>query len=97
MYKKVRPFVPDEFKDDELYAAPTATEAAKSKDTKRARSKRRAHMALEAKQNQDSRATAQTFMEQLQEAVCDSDNMQLQRSEPKTTGTLKRRKARKET
>ncbi|KAG3023238.1 hypothetical protein PC120_g7666 [Phytophthora cactorum] len=37
MHLKVRPFVPSEFQNDPLYAAPTADEAAQSKNTKRAR------------------------------------------------------------
>ncbi|KAG2775623.1 hypothetical protein Pcac1_g13591 [Phytophthora cactorum] len=36
MHRKGHPFVPSEFQNDPLYAAPTADEAAQSKNTKRA-------------------------------------------------------------
>ncbi|ETM39959.1 hypothetical protein L914_13960 [Phytophthora nicotianae] len=66
MHRKVRPFVPEQFHDDPLYAAPTPAEAAQSKDTKRARLKRRADMAAEAKRIQEERVDAPSFVDQLQ-------------------------------
>ncbi|ETK80077.1 hypothetical protein L915_14150 [Phytophthora nicotianae] len=61
MHRKVRPFVPEQFHDDPLYAAPTPAEAAQ-----RARLKRRADMAAEAKHIQEERVDAPSFVDQLQ-------------------------------
>ncbi|ETL33501.1 hypothetical protein L916_14046, partial [Phytophthora nicotianae] len=61
MHRKVRPFVPEQFHDDPLYAAPTPAEAAQ-----RARLKRRADMAAEAKRIQEEHVDAPFFVDQLQ-------------------------------
>ncbi|POM79034.1 Hypothetical protein PHPALM_3366 [Phytophthora palmivora] len=68
MYKKVRPFVPTEYQDDDLYAKPTAKTVALSKETKRARLKHRTEMAMEAKRIQDQRDEL-SFVQQLEGAM----------------------------
>ncbi|GMF54335.1 unnamed protein product [Phytophthora fragariaefolia] len=96
MHRKVRPFVPLEFQDDPLYAAPTADEAAQSKNNKRARLKRRADMALEAKRVQDEQQNSPSFVEQLEQAMNDIEDASAlpKAKQPKRSTTKK--KARKE-
>ncbi|GMF34905.1 unnamed protein product [Phytophthora fragariaefolia] len=95
MHRKVRPFVPLEFQDDPLYAAPTADEAAQSKNTKRARLKHRADMALEVKRVQDEQQNSPSFVEQLEQAMNDIEDASAlpKAKQPKRSTTKK--KARK--
>ncbi|GMF54622.1 unnamed protein product [Phytophthora fragariaefolia] len=96
MYPKVRPFVPPEYQDDLIYAAPTPSEAAQSKDTKRARLKRRADTAAETKRVQDERNSAPSFVDQLQgvmEEIEESERTQSQAKE--TCASNPKKKARK--
>ncbi|GMF56153.1 unnamed protein product [Phytophthora fragariaefolia] len=96
MPHKVRPFVPLEFQDDPLYAAPTADDAAQSNNTKRARLKRRADMALEAKHVQDEQQNSPSFVEHLEQAMNDIEDASAlpKAKQPKRSTTKK--KARKE-
>ena len=58
MYKSIRPYVPEEFRRELLYAKPSEQEGATAKSTKQARLAHRATMAVEAKRNQDQRGLA---------------------------------------
>ncbi|KAG1705746.1 hypothetical protein DVH05_003497 [Phytophthora capsici] len=92
MHKKDRPFVPVEFQDDPLYAAPTPSEAAQSKDTKRARLKRRADMAAEAKRIQDEHDEAPSFVEQLQQVMEHIEESKSPEPQAKVTSAGKQKK-----
>ncbi|KAG3111738.1 hypothetical protein PI125_g8848 [Phytophthora idaei] len=96
MYRKVRPFVPSEFQNDPLYAAPTADEAAQSKNTKRARLKRREDIALEAKCVQEEQTNALSFVEQLQQAMDDIEDASALHKEKQNKRTSTRKKAKKD-
>lgn len=50
MHVKVRPYVPDEFRNDSLYAAPTEAQQDEAKSIKRAREERRKQTAALAPQ-----------------------------------------------
>ncbi|EGZ26381.1 hypothetical protein PHYSODRAFT_327292 [Phytophthora sojae] len=58
MYKSIRPYVPDEFQNDPLYAKPSEDEGAAAKTKKQARLTHRAAMAAAAKKNQEGRGMA---------------------------------------
>ncbi|EGZ22429.1 hypothetical protein PHYSODRAFT_249657 [Phytophthora sojae] len=55
LYSKIRPYVPDEFQDDPIYAAPSQDQQDDAKSAKQARREHRAAMAKAAKQNSDRR------------------------------------------
>ncbi|KAE8987986.1 hypothetical protein PR003_g23281 [Phytophthora rubi] len=59
LYKTIRPYVPDEFQNDTLYAKPSEEEGAPSKTQKQARLAHRAAMAAAAKKNQEGRGMAE--------------------------------------
>ncbi|EGZ25716.1 hypothetical protein PHYSODRAFT_247836 [Phytophthora sojae] len=58
MYNSIRPYVPDEFQNDPLYAKPSEDEGAAAKTKKQARLAHRAAMAAAAKKNQEGRGMA---------------------------------------
>ncbi|KAG1687583.1 hypothetical protein DVH05_004705 [Phytophthora capsici] len=92
MHRKVRPFVPEQFQDDPLYGAPTPAEAAQSKDTKRARLKRRADMAAEAKRIQDERMDAPSFVDQLRGVMEGIEKARNSEAQSKESGAPKTKK-----
>ncbi|GMF11142.1 unnamed protein product [Phytophthora lilii] len=55
MYHSIRPYVPEEFQNDPLYAKPSEQEGATAKATKQARLTHRAAMATAAKLHRDQR------------------------------------------
>ncbi|EGZ12720.1 hypothetical protein PHYSODRAFT_515925, partial [Phytophthora sojae] len=55
LYSKVRPYVPDKFQDDPIYAAPSQNQQDDAKSAKQARREHRAAMAKAAKENSDHR------------------------------------------
>ncbi|KAE9218467.1 hypothetical protein PF004_g13845 [Phytophthora fragariae] len=59
LYKTIRPYVPDEFQNDTLYAKPSEEEGDPSKTQKQARLAHRAAMAAAAKKNQEGRGMAE--------------------------------------
>ncbi|ETN03153.1 hypothetical protein PPTG_16124 [Phytophthora nicotianae INRA-310] len=63
-YKNIRPYVPDEYQSDPLYAAPSKEQGEEAKSAKQARREHRAAMAVAAKANQDRRNR------DAEEAVC---------------------------
>ncbi|GMF45361.1 unnamed protein product [Phytophthora fragariaefolia] len=58
LHNKIRKYVPDEFQEDAIYAAPSVAEEDDAKAAKQARRKHRAAMAKAAKQNSDRRAAS---------------------------------------
>ncbi|GMF26607.1 unnamed protein product [Phytophthora fragariaefolia] len=85
-----------EYQDDLIYAAPAPSEAAQSKDTKRARLKRRADMAAEAKRVQDERNSAPSFVNRLQGVMEEIEESERTQSQAKETCASKpKKKARK--
>ncbi|GMF28096.1 unnamed protein product [Phytophthora fragariaefolia] len=57
-HNKIRKYVPDEFHEDAIYAAPSVAEEDDAKAAKQARREHRAAMAKAAKQNSDRRAAS---------------------------------------
>jgi hypothetical protein len=55
MYRSIRPYVPQAFQDDPLYAEPTEREGTAANTTKQARAAHRVAMAVAARENQDQR------------------------------------------
>ncbi|ETP25521.1 hypothetical protein F441_01599 [Phytophthora nicotianae CJ01A1] len=55
MYHNIRPYVPEEFRDDPLYAKPSAQDHLDAKAAKQTRRDHRAAMVVAAKANQDRR------------------------------------------
>ncbi|GMF42409.1 unnamed protein product [Phytophthora fragariaefolia] len=55
MHNVVRPYVPEEFRDDEIYAALSKEQDGSAKAAKQSRRQHRAEMALSAKENQHKR------------------------------------------
>ncbi|KAE8891938.1 hypothetical protein PF005_g6410 [Phytophthora fragariae] len=59
MYKTIRPYVPDEFQNDTLYAKPSEEEGAASETQKQACLAHRAAMAAVTKKNQEGHGMAE--------------------------------------
>ncbi|EGZ20800.1 hypothetical protein PHYSODRAFT_328874 [Phytophthora sojae] len=55
LYSKIRPYVPDEFQDDPIYAAPSQDQQDDAKSAKQAHREHRAAMTKAAKENSDRR------------------------------------------
>ncbi|ETK80158.1 hypothetical protein L915_14099 [Phytophthora nicotianae] len=55
MFQSIRPYVPDEFCDDPMYAKPSERQQENAKTAKQVRRTQRAAMAVAAKRNQDQR------------------------------------------
>eukprot|EP00644_Phytophthora_capsici_P019501 jgi/Phyca11/133619/e_gw1.589.2.1 len=60
MYHSIRPYVPEEFRNDPIYAKPSEEEGLDAKAAKQARRAHRAAMAVAAKTNQDRRDRDET-------------------------------------
>ncbi|ETI29799.1 hypothetical protein F443_23084 [Phytophthora nicotianae P1569] len=60
MYHNIRPYVPEEFRNDPLYAKPSEREGIDAKEAKQARRAHRAAMAVAAQANQDRRGRDET-------------------------------------
>ncbi|KAJ8575432.1 hypothetical protein ON010_g3784 [Phytophthora cinnamomi] len=102
MYRKVRPFVTEEYRDNPLYAVPAADVVAQSKNTKGARLQLRTDMTLEAKRYQVEREIAPSFVEQLEGAMTDIAESRAHRnaddaqSKSTTTQPTQRKRAKKD-
>ncbi|ETI40059.1 hypothetical protein F443_14451 [Phytophthora nicotianae P1569] len=55
MFQSIRSYVPDEFRDDPMYAKPSERQQENAKTAKQVRRTQRAAMAVAAKRNQDQR------------------------------------------
>eukprot|EP00644_Phytophthora_capsici_P002671 jgi/Phyca11/105623/e_gw1.11.236.1 len=55
MHRTIRPYVPDEYQSDAIYAAPSKQQGDSAKAAEQARREHRAAMAVTAKENQDKR------------------------------------------
>ncbi|KAL8025435.1 hypothetical protein Plhal710r2_c002g0003291 [Plasmopara halstedii] len=55
LYNKIRPYVPEEYQEDSVYAAPSRQQGDDAKAAKQARREHRTAMAIAAKKNFDQR------------------------------------------
>ncbi|GMF12946.1 unnamed protein product [Phytophthora lilii] len=75
MYHSIRPYIPEEFQNDPLYAKPSEQEGATAKATKQARLAHRAAMATAAKLYQDQRGLSEKDPEHKNGAAVQKERM----------------------
>ncbi|GMF24045.1 unnamed protein product [Phytophthora lilii] len=92
MYHTIRSYVPEEFKNDPLYAKPSEQERATAKATKQDRLTHRAAMATAAKLHQDQRELSEKDPEHKNGAAVQKKRMATPKKAASTKNTRRRQR-----